>query len=490
MRKFLTALLAVMMIVTALAVVPTSAATTWNQKSAFDGTTPDNVPKGLIVTEIMVNSTTDVVGHDANDSDYSLWDAYEYVEVYNASNSAIDLYSLCILGAKDKGDSSEWKTNQKFTHKMVLRAGDIFNGVNKLTDAQKTYECVNPASASLAPGKFAIIWFWNGDCVKLSATEENGGESIGATKKVNGKDVYHYRFREHYKKENSANADYIDDALIVAVCADAANNDSNMQRFNLSNGDAWMYAIADKGFDHMSELPFTKSGSSYTQSSKIKCMFGWGIRTKVGIPTSDGMDGLSTVYVPASCTPDLYNRAQKFGDSKFVDCTDYVEIGYTLSYKEMAILTYAELPTPGHMSDFQWAYVAPTKAPTSVTGGNSNWVTTVLKSFVETYVEEPPELEDNPEEEREVILKDRDELGNQGQNKPKPTTTNEEGFPIWAIILIAVGALVVVGGGALVVIVIIKKKNRPVAADDVATDGEVEVVDEDEGDVEIEEIEE
>ena len=71
----------------------------------------------------------------------------------------------------------------------------------------------------------------------------------------------------------------------------------------------------------------------------------------------------------------------------------------------------------------------------------------------------------------------RDELERRHNLKNKGTT-EEDGLPIWVLILIIVGGVVLVAGIAVVVIIIIKKKNRPVAADDIAAEGEIQVVDE------------
>ena len=76
-----------------------------------------------------------------------------------------------------------------------------------------------------------------------------------------------------------------------------------------------------------------------------------------------------------------------------------------------------------------------------------------------------------------LLFVSRAELEERHKLKEK-AKKEEKGLPIWALILIIVGGVVLVAGIAVVVIIIIKKKNRPVAADDVAAEGEVQVVDE------------
>ena len=71
----------------------------------------------------------------------------------------------------------------------------------------------------------------------------------------------------------------------------------------------------------------------------------------------------------------------------------------------------------------------------------------------------------------------RDELEKR-HNLNQKGKSEEEGMKLWVIILIIVGGVVLVAGIAVVLIIVIKKKNKPVAADDVAAEGEIQIVDE------------
>ena len=65
----------------------------------------------------------------------------------------------------------------------------------------------------------------------------------------------------------------------------------------------------------------------------------------------------------------------------------------------------------------------------------------------------------------------------------KETTTEAEiqqvsKLATWGLILIIAGAAIAVAGIAVAVIMVVKSKNKPVAADDVAAEGEIQVIDE------------
>ena len=157
--------------------------------------------------------------------------------------------------------------------------------------------------------------------------------------------------------------------------------------------------------------------------------------------------------------------------------TNYVEAELTYGFKEVAIMAFEEEPTIGAMPAYQWAYVDPDRAPDSVKGTDANWAATAINTYITTALPTPEKDIANEEEKRDVVLKDRSELGQLGTNKKDPTVVDEGGVNI-VLIIIIVAAVLVVAAAAVVVIIVIKKKNKPVALDDVATEGEVEIIDE------------
>ena len=325
------------------------------------------------------------------------------------------------------------------------------------------------------------------------------GGSIAAT--VGG--VTYYHFRTHYGMDTSSAA-VSDTTPIVALYGGTANGSV---RFTLNKSGQYVYAIVnDKAGDpskqfQLADPIFTKDGNGpYVYNTNIRCMWQWGLNSATGIASSDTdsnitkpdgtvvsfkpstMQGKSTIFAPANCSPDLYNAQRKQFDDTAVDKVDYVEIGsdYVFGYREMALIAYKEDPTPGAMPAAQWAYLDPDHAPASVATGEG-WATAAITAFVAArpaVIEEGDEADNKTETKIDVLFKDRSELGNQGKNAKPQTIEENKGLPKWVLILIIVGGVVIVGGIVAVVVIVVLKKHKPVAADDVATEGEVEIIDE------------
>ncbi|MBE6630341.1 MAG: hypothetical protein E7624_05770 [Ruminococcaceae bacterium] len=491
MRKFLTALLAVFMLA-AVAVLPLAAETTAVTKSEFDGTTvADAEALDLVVTEFMSNTTCSVT---VGGTDVSSRNAFQYIELYNRSETKeINLYDLAIVRSKNSLSNDPWNAGHNFDAKMSLNPGNIYDSVPGMTSSYSKHACVNPGTAILKPGQFAVIWFWNDDTTFVS---DKAGKSLGETTVVNlpeggTKTIYHKAFRDHYKTENSG-VTISDDLLIIAVYAGTTTDTTNNPRFALNTSSSYMYALVKDeaggaNFDNKTEPAFTANkgsdGTLYQYNEKIVCLWQWGVLTNLSIP-SITPEGVSTIYVPANNVPTYYNASQTAieGD-EYEAKNNFYESGYVDGFKEVGLVAFEEKPTIGTMDAYQWVYVDPNRAPDSVKGLAANgktWEEVAVENYLAANVQAGEEDVENPEEERLPggVHVDRDNLGNKGQNADNTGNTvnnNDGGLTLWALILIIVAGVVVVGGGVVVVIIVLKKKNKPVAADDVATD-DVQIV--------------
>jgi hypothetical protein len=303
---------------------------------------------------------------------------------------------------------------------------------------------------------------------------------------------------------------------------------------DLRNG--YTYAFANKSFNFGSKC---YGGGSLNPN--ILTMFEYSTNTGAGIPTTDNMDDVAATYVPSNCSPDLYNANQaKIVGESWVDKPDYVQISdatvslgmkYVRSYKECAVVTYTEEPTPGDMPAWQWYYIQPgtvgshslkakEEAAFAAAAGDmdkfnaamtnivtdwmtntaikdengrllaegsaaTNWPAKAKAQFLIDYAAEITEQEDNAEVKKnyaEGFVK-REVLEQRHANKKTNNSNKKEGLPVWALILIIVGGVVAVAGVAVVVILVVKKK-KPVAGDDVAAEGEIQVIDETAADAE------
>lgn len=517
MRKFLAVLLAVFMLTATLAVLPVAAA---EEKSSKDGTViADAEALDLVVTEYMSDTICTVTSNTSAN-------AFQYIEVYNRGETDVNLYNLAVVAGKNKTSGDTWNKNHMFDAKLPLQSGSIYTNTKAASTANA---CVNPNSAMLKPGEFAIIWFWTDATNSVSNTY---AKSLGAsvTDPETGKTVFHQGFRDHYRRQQQSGETPIsDDLLIVAVYAGTSTDTTNAPTFALNTSSSYMYALvkneAGNSFDYKTEKAYerfyNKVDKTTTYSafnSKIVCMWQWGTNTALSIPTQTSyFEGKSSVYVPSNCTPDFYNATRKAIDSEHVDKSNFYETGYVDGFKEVGLVAFEEAPTIGTMDAWQWAYVDPDRAPESakaLAANGKTWQEVAITTYNEAHIEIGEIAEDNKEIDKGQgnINVDRGQLGNKDQNvlegdyeyytengkyyrypaggdKSQAEEINKEtydaaiansegGLGIWLWVIIGGAAAVVLAAVAVVLIIVLKKKKKPVAADDVATEGEVEIIDE------------
>lgn len=513
MRKFLTALLAVMMLVAV--VVPVAAADDVIT-SDFDGTTEmysGSQYLSLVVTEMMSNSTNSLSW--AGDQTAPHKDAFTYLEVYNRGDEPIDLTNVAIVSytnnrsIDDAGKVTHEFYQGTFENKVSINAGSIYDKIEGLAAATTANKCVNPMSVVIEPGEFGIIWVWTDDTIAVDSKrpEQLGMAVADAT--TGGAEVSHYWFRKHY------NMPLNNDIPIVAVYGGTANS---AKRLTLTKSTQTIYGLVKDeeviGGDTSNNFQIatptftvsydTEGNATYSypaNNNNILCMWQWGTATGAGIGGSADLtttdtdggttfypsihQGKATIFVPANCSPDYYNAKSKAENDEFVAKKNYVDIPglYVFSYREMAIFSGKEAPTLGYMDAIQWAYVDPARCPDSVKDavtvtGTQTWQEAAIAQYIAA---NPIEVEEDGGNRTEtaikITFKDRSELGNKGQNQAQQNVTEKKGLPVWALVLIIVGGVVLLAGVAVVVIVIVKKK-KPQAADDVAAEGEVLIVDE------------
>ncbi|MBQ9098974.1 MAG: hypothetical protein IJY50_06050 [Clostridia bacterium] len=540
MRKFLAAILAVMMLVGVVAVLPASAEDV--AKSAFDNSTADQRPT-LIITEMLQNSKTGHTDFDdkISGTDAAVWtspDAFDYIEIYNAGETEVNLYDYAIAGTKSSGFRKTGANPGKFTNMIKLTGGDIYTA--EAPANAKEYQCYNPSSALLKPGQFAVIWFWTGDTDKIAG-------KVGPTIAPTATDIPFTYFRNYYNVP--------DEALVLAVCGKGGNTAGGIASTHMSLNADWMYAIVPNDWNLDNNAVTTPGQNQAQLDPRVECMAEWCVNTPVGILTNESMDNFAAYYVPANAKPELLNENRKVaGETEFYD--DYVAAGYVKSYMETAVVAYTEAPSPGTMPAWQWNYVDPvgaSKVEGAITvahglasleariyaeavaanaadanvavmdyynakmaglvydwvdrndkkfnegvfdtkanpvikgtdgkllqGGESTWQTAGVSAWLSVTVQKPDEVEDNQENQKDYSegFVDRAELEERNKDRKPVKNNTKKGLPVWALILIIVGGVLVVGAIVVVVIIVIKKKNKPVAADDVSAEGEVEVIDE------------
>lgn len=511
MRKLLAVLLAAIMLVGVLAALPAGAETVGVSK--FDGTTSDYTPD-LLITEVLVNSKT---GHAELDDklvegDVSSWvspDAFDYIEIYNRGSVAVDLYDYALVRAQgyEFFDKTGTRGNiGKFVDRVDLIKSELRNNPDAPNAKWGEYDVFqNPEDATLMPGEFAVIWFYSNGTTELTDKISDYLEKEDFIK--------HYGMPE--------------DTLLLAVPGKTSHGNSFELAVHCT------YALVHDTFNLAMGVvsnAWADGAQLNENGQQIVCMADYILRNAVGIYTDANMDNMAAYYVPANAKPDVLNKVNEQtateGETakKF---NDYVEAEFTQTYRSGAILSYVEAPSPGTMPAWQWAYVDPVGETKTVGGVNythglqalsaaadgekydeamkalvTDWDTnTVIKkdskldvtatetgfawsaNCLKSLIDDKASAitgEGNNSEVKIDYTKNfvsREEL-EQRHKMNQQKTENEEGLPTLVLILIIVGGVVLVGGVAVVVIIVIKKKNKPVAADDVAAEGEIQVVDE------------
>ena len=502
MRKFLAALLAVVMLAATLAVIPVAAETALQpyEQSTTDGSTINDVPT-LVVTEMMAD-TTNTAGNNSSAN------AFQYIEVYNSGEDAVNLYNLALARSSTKFSTDSWRKNQMFDAMTPINPGNVYTGMSA---SDQTQECVNPNTAVLQPGHFAIIWFWNDAAIQASKELNDGVAapvSLGA--KVNG--VTHKGFRDHYNRLQGAGS-VSDDLLIVAVYA-GSDTDATLHPFSLNaeQASSFMYAFVKdetgNSFDYKSEKAYKSTynkldkTTTYERNDKVVCLWEHSVGTVVA---DSAAEGLASTYIPANVTPYFYNAQQiAFGNEEQGENHNSYEAGLVESFKEFALVSKTEkkiekvegvdtqvlnyAPTVGYMDAWQWACVDPnpTRVPAeyqTLATADKTWQEVAIELYNKVNVEILEDVEREEDKEKENLNQgsvsvDKDKLGNNDENILDEGNGNgDKGLGIWLWVIIGGAAAVVLAGVAVVLIIVLKKK-KAVAADDVAAEGEVEIIDE------------
>lgn len=477
MRKFLAFLLTALMVVSVLAALPVSAAIPNSVPAELVGNKNTDTP-ALVVTEVMYDSGAPKEGSDQ----YEFQNVYDYIEVYNAGNTAIDLYDLALVYTGDSGleFSSNW-VQDEYTFKSGIRALVVDNFT---AQGSTTYTISNPANASLQPGQIAVLWIWTGSTLTACDTAgKNLSEMDMSTDPVsgdyvradsNGNPVYFPAFRDFYKALQADTGTTVsDDLLIVAVngtqtgtnCPKDASNASKTFDINTS---ARMYGIVKKTFG----FPLSPVYDNHGLDDDVLCLFNVGSGLKNSITSaSEVYTGLANLYVPAAAVPDVYNKLERQSaeadDRTYTDEEDYVSAKISISYRQSALMLYAESPTVGTMPDYQWMYVDPARVPAEI-GADANWQTTALNTLIDARVIDFETNGDHTETANEVANVTQEDILNKiGSNTRTYTVTK---LTTWGLILIIVGAVVGVAGIVVLVLLLVKKKkkNQPLSEEDLA----------------------
>lgn len=494
MRKFIATALAFLMLAGVL-LVPAMAAAA----EPYDHTTATDVPS-LVMTEIVANSNCGIKNPNKSNAEY---DAFEYIEIYNRGDSAVNLYALSILRSPYCKRSSfgkespyynawnTWQSSRKFLQKADIKGGNVRDGHVMDEEEKKTmgaaavsslkFENNMASNGALAPHKSAVLFFVSS--TTISALSQYITTTLGGNN--TNPDLARALFRDFYKIPEDVDIYYIWGYNSITMADDGSGNSEQIapDMFNLadctSSSEGYMYAIGEKTFNMDNEAAMDDAGNA---NPKIKCLMPYGAYVKGHVAT--GMKGQSVQYIPADQAPAFWNYKEGYKEIKkpgYIGMqydatkagteTDFVTSGRVNSYKEMG-LAYVQVkdPTPGVMPAYQWASVDPEHAPDSVKGTDPDWAAKAILAYLQARF---PDFEQKDEKDHDdpnvdLNLRPRDEIEQQFQQPGTGTGNNKKnnksGLPVGALIGIIAGCVVVVGGGVAAVLLVMNKKKKAMAA--------------------------
>ena len=486
MRKIIAVVLTVLMLASALAVLPASAAAT-----TYDGTT--KTTEGLnkiMITEIATKATYHPNGA-AESQDATVF-PLNFMELYNNQAGDVTLSNLSILQAVsfDSEPSDEtnpylqnsnnagerlwriWAESRKFVSKIDIKAGAIVDEAT--AKASMAFEDANPATpaldnrvyamltnegqdATISNGENVVLWFI--DAATVTWLTEMDGSSLN----FNAREA----FIKSFYGMNANVADYT--VLMVWAHSQYTYNDATKvatDMFLLTAPDktsecGYVYAVANNDWDIENDVAYSAAAGINDDIYNMVVL-------DKKVPRYDYMatvDMAATFGLP-TIKPYIANAYEALTEINPTEFSDAFAAGLVQSYREGASLDWAAKATPGTMPAWQWAMVAPEAYDGFKTEGalDAAKVTAAINAYIteRKLVDNSTGREEN--DDRDYNFISQEELKEQFYNSNKKTNTDEDGMSIGLIIGIIAAAVVVVGAGAAVVVIILLKKKKAAAA--------------------------
>ena len=361
MRKIIAVMLAVLMLASALAMLPASAAGETAAK-------PE-----LIITEVAqhthekdgLNQGAAVAAERAK-----YVGALGYVEVLNNTTGEVNLSNYSLLRAvnlkRDPGDGklyhdqyTTWALEKKFINKMDLKVGNIFSAADKdeyyanlfpegnvIADTVYNSLVNTEDDMKVTSGETAVIWFVTETTVAWLKAELE--KDMGA---YNARKSFVQRF---YGAEANA-ADY--NVIMVWAYGNWDLDDDSKPAKDMFTWEVPANDETNKSvIIALAEKNWSLSNNTYRyDASKIKSM------VTIGNLIDDyvaATNNTAAVFVPASAKPFLKNKKNESAVVAQPVYNDYVEAGLAGDYTEVAAVLWGTEKTPGKISDWQYAMMA------------------------------------------------------------------------------------------------------------------------------------
>ncbi|MBQ2774018.1 MAG: hypothetical protein IJF45_06755 [Clostridia bacterium] len=508
MRKFIAVALAVLMLVSVLAVLPVSAAA----PATYDGTTKDTAGLNqLFITEVAAATQYNPAGQTTVQDE----NAFNYVELYNNGATDIDLTTISLLRATKMEEEPDddanpyftntnaagtkklwqvWKDEYKFVSKIDIKADKIVTdaaakktaafvdniAITPEIDGDECFNLLTNAGVdmTLSNGEVTVIWFvgpatisWmNKQIIKNDAGTFNPRTAFlkyyyGAEADVSNYNVVMVWAWSDFEVEGGSETDYLASDMFTL---------STLPAFDLDNFE-YILGVAKNTWELEVDQAYNKTTGtcnadlySMTVLGRSSPKYNFSYENEYRRPDT------SATFVPSTSVPFLVNAYEALSAIGTPTVySDYFAAGYVQSYRETGAVDWTGKMTPGSMPDWQWAVIDPSnaKAPDTL---KTNGVADEAKIKVATdaLLKEFKLLDDgstsgrNEDDERDYNFESQEDIKNRFFGT-KDEVKEEEGFPLVALILIIVGGVLVVGGGvaaAVIFLVVLPKKKAAAAA--------------------------
>lgn len=503
MRKFIAVVLAVLMLVSVLAVLPVSAAA----PATYDGTTKDTAGLNqLFITEVAAQTQYYPAGQTTVQHEM----LFNFVELYNNGATDIDLATISLLRAtkmtQEPDDDADpyftntnavgkklwriWKEEYKFISKIDIKAGKIVDDAaaketGVFTDSlAATPEidgdvCFNyltnaGVDMTISNGENVAIWFVGPSTLNWMNQEYikdlNFDPRTAFVKYYYGADAVASNYKivmvwaySDFEIEGGSETDYLASDMFTL---------STLPAFDRDNFE-YILGVAKNTWDLDVDQAYNPSNGTCHSDLYNMAVLGISVpKYNYSVENEYKRPDTSATFAPSTSDPFLANAYEAFAAIGTPTVySDYFAAGYIKSYREVGVIDWIGKITPGSMPDWQWAVIDPNnaKAPDTLkTNGVAD--ATKVKAAKDAYLKDLKLLGDDvagrdEDDEREYNFQLQEDLRNQFFGK-KDEVKKEEGFPLVALILIIVGGVLVVGGGAAAVIflVVLPKKKKAAAA--------------------------
>ena len=491
MRKIIAVALAVLMLVSVLAALPVFAA-----EETYDGTTKETAGLNQIFISEISAKTSYRPDATTDTTLYLHQNAFNFIELYNNSDSNVDLTTLSLLRAVryNLGEPNSetdpyleecaipgikywelWREYYKFTSKIDIKSGKIVDDAvagatgafeDVATDeVYQTFFTNEGKDTTLASGKTAVIWFVGPETYDWM--KETKLEIEEANAELPEADRVTFNPTEYFIKSFYGAEANVADYTVLMVWAWSDNDPAKTKPTPAT--DMFVLETIPEVRDIYKDYIFGVAQNTWNLENDVAYDVEAGTNNKLysmtvvgmAIPLYNGGKAeMSVTFAPSTTVPHVANANEKMSAIGTPEVfTDYFDAGYVKSYRETGVINWVCDPTPGTLPAWQSALIDPNYP-------NAQTVIDEYLKELKLYDDGTSTGQDESGIDRNYNFQLQEDLKNQFYNNNKKTQNEEGGLSTVVLILIIAGGVLAVAGAACAVVflVVLPKKKAAAAA--------------------------